>query len=772
MRKSFGSQSGNAFGLKTIMVLMVYLLPLESSYATSITDKGGEYAVKGDGWQRKGGTEGPDNVKKVMVVEANKVRKTAMESGEVLPENKSEKMMTSPFQEGTVDGVKKKMNFTRSTVKFQVGEFNNITLDGVAWVPTQQPENPNEKFPVVIFPNSWATANNQYDKISPMLAEKGYVIIAYETRGWFGSGAEVNVAGAKDRADASKVIDFLLSDERVKEWNINTSAVAFAGISYGGGISQMMAGYDVRVKTVVSMSGWGDILKALYGYESVSSGTIGFLIDSGDLLGRVPGYLKDMSVYLRNHINLDKVEAFAKERSPSSFIDAINARNRNGYRVSVFMSVNMGDDFFAPQHSIEFWQQLDVPKMLLVNQGDHAEVETFGLFETGNYIWDKVGAWLDHELKGIDNGILTDPVKEPQVRVQAGDSVYSFDYISFPKGWPRTTTNSTPTARNPKLRDNVVGGGPIGSFIVEYALSARGGASGTQYGGLNLISSPRNRNPFTSLHSRKRYNDDPSLNTISYSTYPGIGSTFLLSSSSSGEGYPIPTYLNTVPNTTAILYTTPPLENHVLYSKRNLRPSPRDNKSRVATGEDPISSAEADTNITICGSPEIRNFTFTPFAVWPEDKKRSFSDRWQLYAFLYDQYPTKHKDGYGKGLLISNGAFSHNTGNNYRDWKDNVHIWQRDDGSTAVTIKSFVMRTVCRRIPAGHRLVLGFALAYRGYYLPSFPRNEGSEKSVGSTQPIRSSIPSLNNPPPLLSTSHLEVEVHYDTGSVIRFPFV
>eukprot|EP00758_Cryptobia_borreli_P016289 Tbor_TRINITY_DN6096_c0_g3::TRINITY_DN6096_c0_g3_i4::g.11598::m.11598 len=760
MRKSFGSQSGNAFGLKTIMVLMVYLLPLESSYATSITDKGGEYAVKGDGWQRKGGTEGPDNVKKVMVVEANKVRKTAMESGEVLPENKSEKMMTSPFQEGTVDGVKKKMNFTRSTVKFQVGEFNNITLDGVAWVPTQQPENPNEKFPVVIFPNSWATANNQYDKISPMLAEKGYVIIAYETRGWFGSGAEVNVAGAKDRADASKVIDFLLSDERVKEWNINTSAVAFAGISYGGGISQMMAGYDVRVKTVVSMSGWGDILKALYGYESVSSGTIGFLIDSGDLLGRVPGYLKDMSVYLRNHINLDKVEAFAKERSPSSFIDAINARNRNGYRVSVFMSVNMGDDFFAPQHSIEFWQQLDVPKMLLVNQGDHAEVETFGLFETGNYIWDKVGAWLDHELKGIDNGILTDPVKEPQVRVQAGDSVFSSDYIPFPKGWPRTPTNSARTARNPKLRDIDVGGGPIGSVIVEWALSARGGASGTQYGGLNLKSNRRYRNPFTSLLSRKRYNDDPSLNTISYSNNSGIsGGTYLISGYLNGIGIPTTAMLKSVPTATAILYATPSFEkeNHnplgsfkslVGAIKRDffVQPSPRDKKSRMSTVEGPTSSAAA----TICGSPEIRNFTFTPFAVWPEDKKRSFSDRWQLYAFLYDQDPSE------EGTLISDGAFTRYQGTNNHDGSDNVHIWERADGSTAVTIKSFVMRTVCHRIPAGNRLVLGFALASPEYYKPSFPGSGESEKSLGSTQ----------------STSHLEVEVHYDTGSVIRFPFV
>ncbi len=96
------------------------------------------------------------------------------------------------------------------------------------------------------------------------LAAKGYVVVAYSERGLSHSGGKIDVAGPRDQADGTAVIDGVSKHIQAAD----LSRVAMAGASYGAGQSLLIAAKDKRVKAVVAMSAWGDLFKSLYENET------------------------------------------------------------------------------------------------------------------------------------------------------------------------------------------------------------------------------------------------------------------------------------------------------------------------------------------------------------------------------------------------------------------------------------------------------------------------------------------------------------------------
>ena len=43
------------------------------------------------------------------------------------------------------------------------------------------------------------------------LARSGYIVLEYETRGWYRSGGEIDCAGEKDQRDVTEVISYALN---------------------------------------------------------------------------------------------------------------------------------------------------------------------------------------------------------------------------------------------------------------------------------------------------------------------------------------------------------------------------------------------------------------------------------------------------------------------------------------------------------------------------------------------------------------------------------
>ena len=295
-----------------------------------------------------------------------------------------------------------------------INTFDGNDLHADGFVPV--PKSPGEKFPLLIFANSWGMPQIEYLLKTLQWAENGYVTLEYETRGWYLSGGVVDCAGPLDRRDISTVIDYAFS--KAEEWNINTSLVAMVGISYGAGLATQAAGFEPRIKTVVSLSGWGNLTKALYPHDTVNLAWGSGLLLISDLVGHPNPELASLWQQLQDHQNLTAIEAFAFRRSGEANLSYMNER-----KIPFFMSNNFLDRLFKPNDQLEFWLNLDGPKRLLLNQGMHAEAELLGVFDLPNYVWHQARRWLDYWLKGVENG----DAYTPSWSITKGEGIVSVD---------------------------------------------------------------------------------------------------------------------------------------------------------------------------------------------------------------------------------------------------------------------------------------------------------------------------------------------------------
>ncbi|WP_404816613.1 CocE/NonD family hydrolase [Streptomyces thermolineatus] len=270
-----------------------------------------------------------------------------------------------------------------------------ITLKGNVFTPGDY--DGTRTYPMVVLPSSWSLNDLEYIAQAKKLADSGYVVVSYTSRGFWLSGGEIEVAGPEDVADISKVIDWALANTPADE-----DRIGMAGISYGAGLSLMGAAFDERVKAVVALSGWADLVESLFTGRTQKLQASLMLGGSGYLTGRPGDELKTvLGDFLAGRYDKEaELRAWGKERSPATHVDRINA---NG--TAVMMGNAWGDSLFPPDQLGAFYEKLEGPKRLEFRPGDHATAEATGLFGLPNDVWQDGVRWLDHHLKGADNGI-------------------------------------------------------------------------------------------------------------------------------------------------------------------------------------------------------------------------------------------------------------------------------------------------------------------------------------------------------------------------------
>jgi predicted acyl esterase len=255
------------------------------------------------------------------------------------------------------------------------------------------------RFPAVIFPSSWGLNDLEYLAQASTLASRGYVVVSYTPRGWWGSSGEINTAGPNDIADLSEVVDWTIA---------NTSAdpahIGAAGISYGAGISLLGSAADPRIRAVAAMSGWTDLVYSLYADSTRHRQSAGLLKLAAELLGNPgPELSGKLSDFFANR-DIEGVMSWARVRSPATYLAAINAN-----RPAVLIANAWGDTVFPPNQLADFYGRLTGPKRLELRPGDHAVAEAGGLLGLPNDVWHSVHRWFDQYLAGIDTGIGDEP---------------------------------------------------------------------------------------------------------------------------------------------------------------------------------------------------------------------------------------------------------------------------------------------------------------------------------------------------------------------------
>eukprot|EP00439_Symbiodinium_sp_Y106_P047857 s1761_g6.t1 len=271
-----------------------------------------------------------------------------------------------------------------------ITSYDGTKLNADASLPL--PKTPSDRFPVVIMANSWSVPQFEYVIQAQELAQAGYIILEYETRGWYFSGGEIDCAGEKDQRDISEVISYVLSQS---DWQADPGRIALAGISYGAGLALLGAGRDPRVKVAVAMSGWSDLQQALFKHNSPNLVWGEVLVVMAHVVGKPEPLLDEVWRQVLAG-NVTAAQSFATLRSVLPYLPALENRS-----VPLFISNNFEDRLFYPEDAVALYEQYKGPKRLLLNQGVHASAEIGGLFGLpNNHVWLEVKKWLATYLKG------------------------------------------------------------------------------------------------------------------------------------------------------------------------------------------------------------------------------------------------------------------------------------------------------------------------------------------------------------------------------------
>ncbi len=300
---------------------------------------------------------------------------------------------------------------------------DGVELAANVFVPTNLQE--NALAPLVIFINSWALNEYEYLTQAGQLAEKGYVVLSYSTRGFGQSGGMIGTAGPQDIQDLSTVIDYAIAN-----FPVDPNAIGTAGISYGSGISLLGAAHDSRIKAISAMSSWGSLVEALYGNNTPRLVWGELLTITGDLLGNLDPLVNQhwSDLKSQNLAAIPAIKEWGMERSPITYVDQIN---QNG--TAVYLGKAYGDILFQPNSLLELYGQLTVPKFIDLVPGTHATPDLLpSLLGVGeDTFWINTYDWFDHHLKGEDTAIVN---KKPvQMKVKLAGRTEGYDSFPVPE---------------------------------------------------------------------------------------------------------------------------------------------------------------------------------------------------------------------------------------------------------------------------------------------------------------------------------------------------
>lgn len=280
--------------------------------------------------------------------------------------------------------------------RVQITSGDGVVIKGSVYRPARLA--PGRTYPGIAFAAAWNGGDQQNTVPALKLASKGYIVFSYTTRGTGKDGdGKIEMGGPPDRMDMSAVLDWLVANQPV-----DPDRLGVAGISYGAGIALLTAAFDPRIKSVVSMSGWADLNRALWPNETRNAWPAYILWQSARQASHVGSdFLRIFNQFFQNR-NIEENLAFGAARSPQTFIDEINAN-----RPAILLSQQWNEMMFPPDQIVDFYNGLTGPKRLLLQPGDHVSQESAGLLGLPNRQLNETYAWFDRTLKRAPDAAAT-----------------------------------------------------------------------------------------------------------------------------------------------------------------------------------------------------------------------------------------------------------------------------------------------------------------------------------------------------------------------------
>ncbi|HET8706823.1 MAG TPA: alpha/beta fold hydrolase, partial [Pseudomonadales bacterium] len=287
----------------------------------------------------------------------------------------------------------------------RVKSFDGTVLKANVFIPNEIKE--GEKRPTVVFINSWVLNDGEYIPEAKNLANMGYIVFSYATRGFGQSTGIIDTNGPNDFKDVQKVLDYIIAN-----YPVDPMHIGFAGVSYGSGISLNAIAREPRIKTVVAMSTWGDLVASLFPGETPNHTWLTLLVNSGKLTGYLDSIVSEYWNNMNTYSNVPETLAWGKARSPIAYMNQLNARlndpDPTHPKPSIFISNSLADYLFRPNSAFEYFRQFQGEKRIQLNPGIHGSnlgnTPTAAIALTQE--WQRVYEWFDYQLKGINTRIM------------------------------------------------------------------------------------------------------------------------------------------------------------------------------------------------------------------------------------------------------------------------------------------------------------------------------------------------------------------------------
>ena len=147
---------------------------------------------------------------------------------------------------------------------------NPVVLDADLYLPASTPA------PAIVLAHGFGGSKDSVTTEAQYLADRGFVVLAYSARGFGNSTGLISMNSPEfEVADASSTIDYLATQDAVTQDAPGDPRVGFAGGSYGGALSLMVAGYDDRVDAISADITWNDLQTSLFGQSVIDNDDVG-----------------------------------------------------------------------------------------------------------------------------------------------------------------------------------------------------------------------------------------------------------------------------------------------------------------------------------------------------------------------------------------------------------------------------------------------------------------------------------------------------------------
>ena len=286
------------------------------------------------------------------------------------------------------------------------------TIATTLYVPTGEP--PTTGWPGVILLHGLGESRQNTNQLAEdFFAPYGYAVLTYDARGHGDSGGYVTVAGPREIAD------------------LRALEARFAELPEVGQ-AWLAAAQGVPFKAITVWDTWSDLFASLYPNDVAKSGVIAALLNDIPA-GKLSPTLSWLPTPAIRGTETDEIRQFGGQRSVLPVV--------GGLTVPTAIFQGRRDFVFGNEQAVTAFQRLKGPKLLYFGDQGHAP-STFPAADS-NYAITLSRAWLDHFVKGDDNGVDQEP------RVQIATDPWTGRPADFP-ALPPTRTLSFALLGGPK----------------------------------------------------------------------------------------------------------------------------------------------------------------------------------------------------------------------------------------------------------------------------------------------------------------------------------